>query len=734
LAITLQKMLSNMIESRISHFRFILIVFTVLLFSCGGDDEVVDETTSQADEPSTPALDEPEVEEVQEVVKEEEPEEIPDPNGVYLPLSEEQNSKPVYTNGNGFFLWFNGSIWKITDKIGSGKAIASGQESINDKWSDGGKARHYPHEEYSKDALFRLAVAYQGSQDNQNAIRLFNQFVKEFPEDKMVPEAHLSMGDLSTSGLQPDEQPSVEQINKARENYAFVREKAQDVRLITDATFNEGGLLERVAENPEGVVEHYLSFDKNKDELLQSQEYSAIGIETTKSFSDFDLNEDKTIDYGEMFDVATWVFYSDMEKLYREYSENNGGKDGSRISEATEKIGFASEKLGNPAMMLNLYYKDIENYGSQKNNVGVDGLIVKYMKKFKEYDVLYGRTLDLLEKLQSPSEIVSFTYRDRRGSEKSITGSVEEIIKDRNKLLPFLATSYAGLDPEVQSDLVSMKGAVLANPKHASKFKGYLKKYQVLKKSFPSNLSPRAAFTNLLQKAKSSGEKALELRMLSALDSLGDRTASGYTPQRSDFPQASPGVLVWMAKKFIAQNSSEDAIVAMNILLDQFSVNGGDFIFDAHYIIGMAKQQSRDYPQAVASFESALTNSSWHPSANDARIRQGESMLEVGKSSRDSTYLETAEELLSEVRGDTEASVEQRAQSSHLMGECKRALKDYAGAAYYFKYTTLNFPASTKWAPKSFEQAMSCFDQTGDSDQRTQMEKAFVNWQRNYLK
>ena len=734
MAITLQKMLSNMIESRISHFRFILIVFPVLLFSCGGDDEVVDETTSQADEPSTPALDKPEVEEVQEVVKEEEPEEIPDPNGVYLPLSEEQNSKPVYTNGNGFFLWFNGSIWKITDKIGSGKAIASGQESINDKWSDGGKARHYPHEEYSKDALFRLAVAYQGSQDNQNAIRLFNQFVKEFPEDKMVPEAHLSMGDLSTSGLQPDEQPSVEQINKARENYAFVREKAQDVRLITDATFNEGGLLERVAENPEGVVEHYLSFDKNKDELLQSQEYSAIGIETTKSFSDFDLNEDKTIDYGEMFDVATWVFYSDMEKLYREYSENNGGKDGSRISEATEKIGFASEKLGNPAMMLNLYYKDIENYGSQKNNVGVDGLIVKYMKKFKEYDVLYGRTLDLLEKLQSPSEIVSFTYRDRRGSEKSITGSVEEIIKDRNKLLPFLATSYAGLDPEVQSDLVSMKGAVLANPKHASKFKGYLKKYQVLKKSFPSNLSPRAAFTNLLQKAKSSGEKALELRMLSALDSLGDRTASGYTPQRSDFPQASPGVLVWMAKKFIAQNSSEDAIVAMNILLDQFSVNGGDFIFDAHYIIGMAKQQSRDYPQAVASFESALTNSSWHPSANDARIRQGESMLEVGKSSRDSTYLETAEELLSEVRGDTEASVEQRAQSSHLMGECKRALKDYAGAAYYFKYTTLNFPASTKWAPKSFEQAMSCFDQTGDSDQRTQMEKAFVNWQRNYLK
>ena len=732
--IIFQKMPSKMIGSGIMHFRFSLFIFTVFLFSCGGDDEVVEESTSQADEPSAPVLDKPEAAEAEEVVEEEEPEEIPDPNGVYLPLSEEQNGKPVYSNGNGFFLWFNGSIWKITDKIGSGKAIASGQESINDQWSDGGKARHYPHEEYSKDALFRLAVAYQGSQDNENAIRLFNQFVKQFPEDKMVPEAYLSMGDLSTSGLQPDEQPSIDQITQARENYAFVREKTQDVRLITDATFNEGGLIERVADNPEGVVEHYLSFDKNKDDLLQSQEYTAIGIESTKSFSDFDLNEDKAIDYGEMFDVATWVYYSGMEKLYREYSENNAGKEGARTSEATEKIGFASEKLGNPAMMLNLYYQDIENYGSQKNNVGVDGLIVKYIDKFQEYDLLYGRTLDLLEKIQSPSEIVSFTYRDRRGSEKSITGSVEEVIKDRNKLLPFLATSYAGLDPDVQSDLVSMKGAVLTNPKHASKFKGYLKKYQVLKKSFPSDLSPLSAFSNLLDKAKSGGEKALELRMLSALDSLGDRAASGYTPQRSDFPQASPGVLVWMAKKFIAQNSSEDAIVAMNILLDQFSVNGGDFIFDAHYIIGMAKQQGREYPEAVASFESALTNSSWHPSANDARIRQGESMLEVGKSSKDATYLETAEELLSEVRGDTEASVEQRAQSSYLMGECKRALKDYAGAAYYFKYTTLNFPASTKWAPKSFEQALSCYDQIGDSEQRSQMEKSFVNWQRNYLK
>ena len=716
---------------------FSIILASIFFFSsCGGDEEVTEASPEEA------AANEvtPEVEKVeQEVIEEEEvveeEEEIPDPNGVYLPVDkEEKNGKPVYTNGNGFFLWYNGSIWKITDKIGGGKSIATGNESINDKWSGGAKARFFPSEEYSKDALFRLAVAYQGSQDNENAIRLFDQFVKKFPDDKMVAEAYLSMGDLSISGLQPDEQPTIEQINKARENYKFVREKTQEVRLISDATFNEGGLIERVAENPEGVVEHYLSFDKNKDELLQSAEYNSIGIQSTKSFADFDLNQDKAIDYGEMFDVASWVFYSDLEKLYKEYSTNNAGKEGARISEATERIGFASEKLGNPSAMLNLYYSDIENYGNQKSNVGVDGLIVKYIEKFSEYDNLYGSTLDLLEKVQNPGEVVSFTYRDRRGTEKTVTGSVEEIIKDRNKLLPYLSTSFEGLDYDVQSDIVSMKSAVFSNPKHAAKFKGYLKKYQNLKKAFPSELSPTSAFSKLLDKAESSGEKALELRMRAALDKLDAVSAGSYTPQRSDFPQASPGVLVWMAENFISQNSAEDAILAMNILLDQFSENGGDFLFDAHFIIGKAKQQTKDFAEAAASYEAALTNSSWHPSANDARILQGESMLEVGKSTKDTSYLEGAETLLTDVRGDTEASVEQRAQASHLMGECKRALKDYAGAAYYYKYTTLNFPASTKWAPKSFEQALRCYEQIGDSDQRTQMEKAFVNWQRNYLK
>jgi TolA-binding protein len=709
----------------------IFLPLSLLFYSCGGGDEEVVEPTSNVEEEKIPVK-EPVAENVVDV--EPEPVVLPNPNGVYLPNGEEKNGKLVYANGEGFFMWFNGSTWKISDKSGGGKTISSGKESINDKWSGGGKARHFPDEEFAKDALFRLAVAYQGSTDNPNAIRLFEQFVKDFPEDKMVAEAYLSLGDLAISDVKSDEQPTFAQIQSAQSSYNLVREKSQQIKLITDSTFNEGGLIERVAENPEGVVEHYLTFDKNKDEVLQSTEYSLIGLNSNKTFADFDLNDDKAIDFGELYDVASYVYYTNMEKLYTEYSEKNSEVSGARISEATEKIGFANEMLGRPSKMLNLYFNDIEKFGNDPSNVGVDGILKKYTEKYDEYDKLYGRTLDLLEKLQAPGQTISFTYRDRKGIEETITGTIEDIIGDRKKLLPFLSSSYKGMDQDIYSEVVKSRGAIFSNPQHMAKFKGYLKKYKEFSKGFPSDLSPAVAFAKLLNEAKSSGNKPLELRMRSMLDRVGSTAGGSYNPQKSDFPAASPGVLVWMAEKLLEQNSVQDAVSAMERLVNVYGDTGGEFLFDANYLLGQAKQKERDFRIAASHYESALANSSWHDDAHDARIRLGESLFEVGQSTKDSSLFDRAVSSFEEVRSDSDTSLDQRAQSSYMMGECKRATRDYAGAAYYYLDTTLNFPSATKWASKSFEQAIRCYEQSGQSDQITKVEKQYVAWQRKFLK
>ena len=734
-------------------FSLLLLSATFVLFSgCGGDSE--EETQVSAEEvtvneslSSEETLSDVPDEPVDQVISspKEEQKEAPNPNGIFLPIFEDNggkqvasqlNNKPAYSNGKGYFMWSNGSNWKITTKLGGGRVISTGGEKLLDPWSGGGKARHAPDEEYTKQAMFRLAVAYQGSEDNENAIRLYKQFVTLFPDDKMVAEAYLGLGDLAISGVSPDSQPTFEQITQARENYAMVREKTQQIGLISDSTFNEGGLIERVAENPEGLINYFFTFDKDENEVISKDEFAGIQAKfpDLSSFETYDLSTDGSLDFGELYDVAASNSYKNLEQIYQNYAEKFGSMGGAQIAQATEKIGFALEKQGKPSKMLSLYYEDIKKFGNDPTSVGVDAILKKYCDKYKEYEDLFGLTLDLLQKLQNPAEPVSFTFRNRKGIEEEISGTIEEIVKDRSKVLAFLSTEYNGMDPKIYSDIVKYRGAIFINPDYAAKFQGYLKKYKEFNDNFPSELAPQKAFARLLDDSVGSGQKTLELRMRANLDRVGSRAGGDYNPQSSDFPAASAGVLVWMAEKMLAQNSLGDAVSAMERLVELYGDSGGDFLFDAHYLIGKAKEKERDYLSAASHFESALTNSTWHPQANDARIRRGHAWFEVAEAEKDAESYQRSRSSFEEVRGDTEASLEMRAESAFMMGECMKAQKDYAGAAFLFLETTLNFPSALKWAPKSFEQAIRCYEQAGQADQVSMIEKQYTDWQRKFLK
>jgi TolA-binding protein len=714
-----------------------LILACFAFVSCGGDEQATDSNekiASDASSPSEKSNEEKPAAKQEVVVEKKEKKVIPNPNGVYLPIGEEKNGQPVYANQEGFRMWFDGANWKITDKAGGGKVISLGKASINDDWQNGAKARFYPDEDYAKDATFRLAVAFQGSRDNKNAIRLFEQFVMDYPNDKLAAEVYLSLGDLSISEVNPDDQPNFEQITNARSNYSLVRKSSQDIGLISDATFNEGGLLERVAENPEGIVNFYYTFDKNKDEVLQKQEFTGADLNTTKPFDHFDLNKDGGLDFDELFELATFETYSNVETLYRDYQANYSNQDGARVSEATDKVGFACEKLDRPSEMLKMYYSNIEKFGNDPQNSGVDRLLTKYAKKYNEYDVLYGNTLRLLKLLRSPTSMVSFSYINRNGTEQSHEGTLEEILRDRKKLLPFLNTEFPGIDSEVMTELVKSRTAVFTSDSHKAKFKGYLDRYEAYKDNFPSEISPKEVFNKLLQGAISENKKPLELRMRFILDEIGATSSAGsYNPQRSDFPAASPGVLVWMAKKMIAQNSLDDAVAAMERLVEAFGDSGGEFLFDANYLLGQAKEKNKDFQTAAFHYETALSNSSWHEMANDARMRMGNSFYQAAKDTKKEELFKKAESAYQEVRNGEEASIEVKAESSFMMGECRGQLKDWGAAGYYYLETTLSFPSSQKWVPKSFEQAIRSYEQAGLVDQVSVIEKQYADWQRNYL-
>jgi len=170
----------------------------------------------------------------------------------------------------------------------------------------------------------------------------------------------------------------------------------------------------------------------------------------------------------------------------------------------------------------------------------------------------------------------------------------------------------------------------------------------------------------------------------------------------------------------------------MERLIEMYGESGGEFLFDANYLLGQAKEKNKDFQTAAFYYETALNNSSWHEMANDARMRMGNSFYEAAKSSKQADLYKKAETAFQEVRNADGASIEVKAESSFMMGECRREIKDWGAAGFYYLETTLTFPSSQKWVPKSFEQAIRCYEQAGLVDQISGIEKQYADWQRNY--
>lgn len=717
-----------------------VLFFATLFFSgCGGGEEDAAGEDDKKEEPETPTVEKPPVEEP--LPEPEAPKVIPDPNGVYVDTGDIKNEKPVFAGGDGFYLWYDGAEWKISDKVGGGKVVSEGKAELNERWSNRGKVRYFPDKDFAKDGLFRLAVACQGSEDHVTATRLFNQYIREYPDDPQVADAHLSLGDLATSSVKPSEKPTFQQISKARMHYAKVRELAPgNPQLFHDATFNDGNLLETVAKEPEGHVNFYIG---DKDEL-SSSEYQAAKERAVAAvlkdsngttsyrpvplpeFAKADGNSDGVVDYGELFEAVTLVLYQAMEGVFRGYVEKLG-EDGNpaAVSQATHKIGFACEKQGKPAEMLRIYLGDVTKYGNNPGSVGVDDMLKVYVQKYEHYDKLYGKTLTVLENVtENLDQDASFTYKDPLKGNVEITGTVREHLNNTRNLTWWLNTEFVGMDGELKTQVVRNARAVLNNAKVKKQFEGYVRKYRDLRAGLPADeLAPSAAFRAKLTEAQAGGQRTLELRMRAILK-------EEYSPDRADFVYASPFVLVFIAEKFLERNQADEARAAMERLLDVFGEVGGEFLFDAHFLIGKAalKEAPVNHGKASAHFEQALINSSWHEKAPEASLLQGKSLFELGKD--DKAAYERAFAVYEGVRNDTELTIVQRAEASFMMGKCQSALGERAMAAYYYKDTTLNFRGAGDIVDEAFQEALRHTRENPEENQK--IEEDHEKWKADY--
>ena len=697
----------------------------LFLFGCGDDPE--EEKTAEAgktqEEVATPEATPSPV----ETVIEEEPEPL-DPNGFYLATGETLNSNPVYKDADGFFLWFGEKNWNLSDKQGGGTIFASSRDAkINNRWTSGSAMRH-PEEAYLKDASFRLAVAYQGTSDFPNAYQMFSDFVKKFPEDKLVADCYLSLGDIVISRIDSESQPTFADIEESRQYYAKVREMSREAKLVNDSTFNEGDVLERVASNPEGIAEEAMTAaDKDENGDLSKIEYRGYSRFQSVSYESANLNGDEKVDFGEVFDLLSLLYYKEMGELYEKYKVDNANLEGAQLSRATHKIGIAYEKQGRPEDMLSVYYDAINDFGNNPTSVGADEILKVYSSKYDLYYKKYTRTLALLDAIENRDQSVNFSMTTRAGV-KEINTTVGEALKNRRYLIPWLNVVFEGMDQKARAEVVNYRTGIKQNWINATRTR-----FKKLLAKFPSDLAPKEKFTTLFRESTAQGKNTLAFRMRWILDDIGSGINDGYSPRSSDFAAASPSVLLWMGRTANNAGDSPVANGALQRLVTVYS-DSGEFVFDALVLLGdLQDENTEGYRQAERYYAQAYNDFAFNPRASDALLKLGDTRLAIGKAENSTEKLVAAEDSFGTVMENEDLDMVIRAEAMYKMGETRFERRNYVGASDYYRQVYNGFPGAVEWAEKAYNRAIDCAKRLGDSDSQTKLELRKEAWKRKFL-
>ncbi len=696
-----------------------------LLHGCGGDEgEKKTEETAKAEEVASPNAQKLPSAPVEEVVPEE-PEPL-DPNGFYLATGEVLEGKAVYKDAEGFFLWFDGDKWNVSDAKGGGNVISSSRDDkINNGWTTG-SARSHPEVDFLKDATYRLAVAYLGSSDYASAYTMFSDFVKKFPEDNLTPKAYLNLGDIVIGRIEPDVQPTFAEIDESRQYYLKVRQLSREAKFVNDSTFNEGDLLERIAGNPEGIADNVMdAADKDKNDALSKTEFRGVERFRGASYDDADLSGDEKVDYAEVYDLLSLLLYKEMGELYEKYKLDYANLAGAQLSRAIHKVGVAYEKQGRPEDMLREYYGAIIQFGNDPNSIGTDEILKVYAANYDKYHNNYTRTLALLDALENRDQSVEFTMTTRSG-QREISTTVQKALENRRELIPWLNTNFAGMDEKVRGHVVNYRSAIKQDwiNKTRTRFKKLIAR-------FPSELAPKEKFAALLRESTAQGKHTLAFRMRWILDEIGAGINDGYSPKASDFGAASPSVLLWMGGASVKQGDLEMATTALRRLVSVYG-ESGEFVFDGHILLGDVEMRKGSNRQAERHYAQAYSDFAFHPRASEAQIKLGDIRFLIGKTENDSEKLIAAEAAFGNVMENEDLDMYVRAEAMFKMGETRLLRRDYVGASDYYRQVYNGFPGALEWARKSFDQAIKCSSKLGDDDAVNKLNGRKEAWERKF--
>jgi TolA-binding protein len=745
---------------RMNYWIFsILFVSSLFLWGCGGGEE--EEIKTEPPTKSVPATDTKGTdaktnsgtgEDVASKQQEEKIEPL-DPNGFYSQTGGVSEGKPIYTDVDGFFLWFDGGKWNLSDKMGGGKIIASSDsDSINNRWSVGSAVTH-PDETYVKDATFRLAVTYQLTSEYDNAYKAFSDFVTAYNDDALVADCYLSLGDIVFQRLPSDDAPPIAKIKESQEYYEEVRKRnlpgaVSNPKLVNDSTFNEADMLEKVATPPSVVDEVLKNADKDGDDSLSKSEFNSVEQFSNVSWRHADADGDDKIDDEEIANRLSAYYYTAAAKLYKKYKSDYKNLKGAQLSHASHKLGIIHEKLEilgetpDPldykeykefphggsylGIMFIGYEQDIKTYGEDPASVGTDKMLKVYAEKHNQYNSKYTQTLDVLKALENKNQAISFTLTTRT-STREVTTTVQKALDDRRELIGWL-NSFSGIDDEVRTYVISYRQG-LDQEKQKDWLNAKRDYFSARKKNFDNIPHPGKLFKALFHASPENGTLALRMRWI--LDEIGD-PIGGYAPNKAHFSAASPSVLLWMGRKAEAGT----ATAALQRLIAKYP-DSGEFVYDALIILGDAEfrsKNSRGYKAAEPLYAEAYNQFAYDPRAFEAQMKLGNTRLLIGKGPpKDTSKLVSSEEVFGQVMDNQQLAPAVRAEAIYKMGQARAERNDYVGAVNYYRQVYNGFPGAVEWSGKSYEAAIICYEEKlGELDNASKLKTRQSAWKRRF--
>lgn len=249
-------------------------------------------------------------------------------------------------------------------------------------------------------------------------------------------------------------------------------------------------------------------------------------------------------------------------EVLKSYIERHG--DNGQLADAFYRLGMIYDRLGMYDVRFSFHAEAIQLLGNDVARYAVDKLIASYVEDYLRYENTFNASTSILNRLLSEPEFRKQFLKDRvyqyqymqSGDGVYLERSLAyKLVRDRDFRARILETEVQ-IDPATGAEIPT-KGEIvtaeMATEELRKLYDTYAEKSEKLAPHTPSKIFPI-----LLEKAKTSAQKTLEMRSEMALDSLKDEAERGQVLYSFDeLTQAPPAVINWAAAKREASNPDE---------------------------------------------------------------------------------------------------------------------------------------------------------------------------------